>query len=56
MEGSAMEGNGSAAEGDGIPMEGHGSAAEAIMMRVVTVKKVEPKRGPYRSAVGERRV
>jgi len=39
MEGGAMEGNGSAAEGDGIPMEGHGSAAEAIMMKVVTVKK-----------------
>jgi NAD(P)-dependent dehydrogenase (short-subunit alcohol dehydrogenase family) len=56
MEGSAMEGNGSAAEGDGIPMEGHGSAAEAIMMKVVTMKKVEPKRGPYRSDVGERRV
>jgi hypothetical protein len=56
MESSAMEGNGSAVEGDGIPMEGHGSAVEAIMMNVVTVKKVEPKRGPYRSDVGERRV
>jgi len=43
-------------EGNGSAVEGHGSAAEAIMMNVVTVKKVEPKRGPYRSDVGERRV
>jgi hypothetical protein len=49
-----MEGNGSAVEGDGIPMEGHGNAAEAILMNVVTVKKVEPERGPSRSDVAER--
>jgi hypothetical protein len=35
-------------------MEGDGSAEEAIMMNVVTVKKAEPKRGPYRNDVAER--
>jgi hypothetical protein len=33
-----------------------GSTVEGSMLDVVTVKKAEPKREPYRSSVGERRV
>ena len=45
MEGSAMEGS---------AMEG--SAVKGAMRNVVTVKKAEPKREPYRNNVGEIRV
>ena len=38
------------------PAAMEGSTVEGTMMNVVTVKKAEPKREPYRNSVGEKRV
>jgi hypothetical protein len=50
MEGSAVERNGSAMEGQGSAAEGDDSIWEVTMMKVATVKKAEPKCGPYVAA------
>jgi hypothetical protein len=56
MTGSGVERNGSAMEGQGSAAEGDDSIWEVTMMKVATVKKAEPKCGPYGSDEGERRV